>query len=98
MAHETREQSLDVTTADEDVVLEKPGDDSTNIRIRPPGTTATFDVQVSDRNGAWLDENTGLTGTQDLKLTLTERFVRVVVSGTAGSGTADVLISSGGAE
>lgn len=96
--YETREQSLDVTTSGEEVVLEKPGDDSVNIRIRPPGTTATFDVQVSDREGAWLDEDTGLTGTQDLKLTLTERFVRVVVSGTAGSGTADVLVSSGGAE
>lgn len=98
MAFEERDQNLDVTTSGEEVLLEKPGDDSVNIRIRPPGTTATFDVQVSDREGSWLDENTGLTGTQDLKLTLTERWVRVVVSGTAASGTADVLISSGGAE
>lgn len=91
-----RDTDLDVTATGGNVVLEKPGDDSVNIRIRPPGTTATFSVQVSDREGNWLDENTGLTGDQDLKLTLTERFVKVEVTGTAGSGTADVLISSGG--
>jgi hypothetical protein len=98
MAHETREQSLDVTDGSAEVVLEKPGDDSTNIRIRPPGNGEEFDVQVSDREGSWLDEDTTLTGDTDLKLTLTERFVRVAVATTGSGGTADVLISSGGAE
>lgn len=98
MAHETREQSLDVTDGNAEVVLEKPGDDSCNIRIRPPGNGEEFDVQVSDREGSWLDENTTLTGDTDLKLTLTERYVRVAVATTGSSGTADVLISSGGAE
>lgn len=98
MAHEQRNETLDSSTLDEAVVLEKPGDDSTNIRIRPPGNGETFDVEVSDREGSWLTENSGLTGTTDLKLTLTERYVRVRVSTAGSSGTSDVLISSGGAE
>jgi len=98
MAHSKRDTTLDVTDGTAEVVLEKPGDDATNIRIRPPGNGETFDVQVSDREGSWLDENTGLSGSQDLKLTLTERFVRVTVNTAGSSGTADVLLSSGGSE
>lgn len=90
-----RDQSFDNTTTDSELVLEKIADDSVNVRIRPPGSTTTFSVQVSDREGSWIDENTGLTGDTDLKLQLTERFVRVTVTGT-GSGTSDVLLSSGG--
>ncbi|MGK7296920.1 MAG: hypothetical protein ACNS61_14040 [Candidatus Wenzhouxiangella sp. M2_3B_020] len=100
MAHETRNQSLDSSTLDEAVVLEKPGDDSCNIRIRPPGNGEDFAVEVSDRDvdSAYLTEQGTITGDTDLKLTLTERFVRVRVSTAGSSGTSDVLISSGGAE
>jgi len=96
--HEIRDEALDSTDGSAELVLEKPGDDSCNIRIRPPGNGETFDVTVSDREGSWLDENTGLSGDTDLKLTLTERFVRVSVNTAGSGGTTDVLISAGGAE
>lgn len=92
-----RDTSLDSTDTASELVLEDASDDRVNIRIRPPGNGETFDVQVSDREGSWLDENTGLSGDTDLKLTLTERFVRVTVNTAGSAGTTDVLISSAGA-
>jgi len=96
--HEERNESLDSSTLDETVELEKPGDDSLNVRIRPPGNGETFDVEVSDRESSWLTENSGLTGDTDLKLQITERWVRVRVSTAGSGGTSDVLLSAGGAE
>lgn len=106
MVQSERDKTLpienDTATSGEDVILEKyESHDKLNVRI-DGDASASYELQVSDREGSWFTETSysSTTDVDDTGRDITERFVRLTVTtgtGTA-SDTADVLLSAAGGD